>query len=83
MYHDLKEIVAARPATNRSFWNRVDRCHCIANPGLQTVGMMQSKQDNEFETCIAKCDGNADVQKECKSNESFLDAYKDRLQGNC
>ena len=40
--HDLDEIVAARPAANHSFRNTVERCHCIANIGLQAVGMMRS-----------------------------------------
>ena len=54
MYHDLDEIVAARPAANHSFPNLVERCHRFANLGLQAVGMIRSKQDNEFETRIAK-----------------------------
>ena len=61
--HDLDEIVAARPAANHSFRNPVERCHCIANIGLQAAGMMRSRQDSDFESLIARCDGNPDVQK--------------------
>ena len=55
--------VAARPAANHSFRNPVERCHCIANIGLQAVGMMRSRQDSDFESLMARCDGNSDFQK--------------------
>ena len=80
MYHDLDEIIATRPAANHYFRNPAERCHCIANMGLQAVGIKRSKQNNEFETCIVKGDGNADVQKECESSESFLNMYKNSLR---
>ena len=60
----LDEGVAARPAAGHSYRNPVVRCHCIANLGLQSVGMMRLRQDPEFERIMKKCDGNADVRKE-------------------
>ena len=79
--HDFDEIVAARPAANHSFRNPVERCHCIANIGLQSVGMMQSRQDSDFEKEMAKCAGNADVNKACEGNKSFYDGFIKSLDG--
>ena len=61
--HDFDEIVAARPAANNSYRNPVERCHSIANLGLQSVGMMRSEQDRAFEDAMRRCNGNADIQK--------------------
>ena len=44
LLHDFDEIVAARPAAGQSYRNPVERCHCIANIGLQSVGMMRKRQ---------------------------------------
>ena len=54
-----------------TYRNPVERCHCIANLGMQSVGIMRSKQSPEFERAMAKCDGNADIRKECESNDTF------------
>ena len=77
--HDFDEIVAARPAANHSFRNPVERCHCIANIGLQSVGMMRTRQDSDFEREMAKCAGNSDVNKACEGNKSFYDAFTKSL----
>ena len=73
---DLYEVVAARPAAGNSYRNPVERCHCIANIGLQSVGMMRAKQDADFERLMKKCDGNADVRKECERNATFKRTFK-------
>lgn len=62
--YDFDEIIAARPAANYSYRNPVEQCHCIANLGLQSVGMMWCAQDEEFERVMGKCNGNGDIQKE-------------------
>ena len=51
---DLDEVVAARPAAGNSYRNPVERCHCIANIGLQSVGIMRAKQDADFESLMKK-----------------------------
>ena len=63
LYHDLDELIAARPAARHSYRNPVERCHCIANLGMQSVVIMRSKQSPEFERAMAKCDGNTDIRK--------------------
>ena len=73
--HDLDEIIAARPAANHSYRNPVERCHCIANLGLQSVGMMRTKQDDEFEKIMSKCNGNENIRKECVKNETFKASF--------
>ena len=73
--HDLDEVVAARPAAGHSYRNPVERCHCIANLGLQAVGMMRTRQDPDFERVMKKCDGNSDIRKECEVNETFKTGF--------
>ena len=79
--HDLDEVVAARPAAGHSYRNPVERCHCIANLGLQSVGMMRSRQDPVFEQLMKKCNGNADVRKECESNKKFKEGFLESIRG--
>ena len=43
LYHDMDELVAARPAAGLSYKNHVGRCHYVGNLGLQSVGMMRTK----------------------------------------
>ena len=38
--HDLDKLIAARPAAGHSYRNPIERCHCIANLGKQSVGIM-------------------------------------------
>ena len=42
---------------------------------MQSVGIMRSKQSPEFERAMAKCDGNADIRKECESNVTFKNDF--------
>ena len=46
---DLDELISARPAAGHSFRNPVERCHSIANLGLQGTGMMRQKMGAEEE----------------------------------
>ena len=34
LFHDLGDVIAARPATDHSYRNLLKRWHCIANLGL-------------------------------------------------
>ena len=78
--HDLDEVIAARPAANQSYRNPVERCHSIANLGLQSVGMMRTKQDDEFEKIIRKCNGNEDIRKQCEESESFKTSFLQSIE---
>ena len=73
--YDFDEIIAARPAANHSYRNPVERCHSIANLGLQSVGMMGYPQNDDFERTMRKCNGNADIQKECEKGDEFMASY--------
>jgi len=75
--HDLDEVMVARPArpaAGHSYRNPVES-HCIANLGLQSVGMMRTRQDPGFERIMKKCDGNADIRNECETNETFKTGF--------
>lgn len=80
LMHDLDEVVAARPAAGHSYRNPVERCHCIANLGLQVVGMMRTRGDPDFEKEMKKCDGNADIRKECEVNETFKTGFLESIR---
>ena len=43
--------------------------------------MMRSRQDSDFESLMARCDGNSEVQKKCESDESFNKGYKKTIKG--
>ena len=78
--HDMDEVVAARPAANHSYRNPVERCHCIANIGLQSVGMMRSKGGEEFERSMKKMNGNNDIRKECEKNAKFKEDFENSMK---
>ena len=54
LYHDFDEITAARPAADQSYRNPVERCHAIANLGLQGVGMMRTRMTVDMERMMKK-----------------------------
>ena len=70
--YDFDGIIAARPAANHSYRNPVERCHSIANLGLQSVGMMRYPQDDDFERTMGICNGNEDIQEECEKGDEFM-----------
>ena len=76
LHHDFDEIIAAQPAAYQSYRNPVERCHAIANLGLQGVGMMRAEMPAEMERIMKKCNGNEDVRKECEKSPEFREAYK-------
>ena len=78
--HDFDEIVAARPVANNSYRNPVEKCHIIANLGLQSVGMMRSEQDRAFEDAMRRCNENADIHKEYEKSDSFMKSYKKSMK---
>ena len=80
LYHDFDDLISARPAAGHSYRNPVERCHCIANLGIQSVGMMRFKQSANFERSMSKCNGNEDIRKECESNETFKQEFKESVR---
>ena len=77
--HDLDEVAAAKTSAGNSYRNPVEMCPCIANLGLQSVGLMRTTQDPNFERLMNKCDGNSDVRKECKMNAIFKAGFMKSL----
>ena len=80
LYHDFDDLISARPAAGHSYRNPVERCHCIANLGIQSVGMIRFKQSANFERSMSKCNGNEDIRKECESNETFKQEFKESVR---
>lgn len=78
--HDMDEVIAARPAANHSYRNPVERCHCIANIGLQSVGMMRTKGSDEFERLMKKMNGNNDIRIECEKNAKFKEDFENSMK---
>ena len=76
IHHDRDELITARPAAYQSYRNHVERCHAIANLGLQGVGIMRTQMAHNMECLMKKCNGNEDVHKQCESNDEFRDAYR-------
>ena len=80
LHLDLDELVAARPAAYQSYRNPVERCHAIANLGLQGVAMMRSEMTADLERKMKKCNGNEDVRKMCEADDKFREGYKDSIK---
>ena len=52
--HTLDEIIFAPTSDGCSFRNPVERCHCMANLGLQGIGLMREKMDSEIGEAYVK-----------------------------
>lgn len=51
---DLDVLIALRTAPSNSWANPVERVMSIVNLGLQGVGLMRSKRDDDFEKAICE-----------------------------
>ena len=60
---DLDELISARSAAGHSFRNPVERCHSIANLGLQGVGMMRQSMKQEYEKIIKSLNSTEEVRR--------------------
>ena len=73
---DLDELISARPAAGHSFRNPVERCHSIANLGLQGVGMMRQLMQPDDEKILKPLNSTDEIRRAFKSHpqlESSLD----------
>ena len=46
--HDFDEVLVSRTAAGLSFRNPCERCHCIANIGLNGIGVMREENEPGF-----------------------------------
>ena len=78
--NDLDEVVIARTAAGCSFRNPVERCHCVANLGLQGVGLMRDQMPPDMERIMSTCSSNADIRNKCDGNAKFEHAVIDSVE---
>ena len=64
---DLDELISARPAAGHSFRNPGERCHAIANLGLQNVGMMRQRMGPEDENIMKNLNNTEEIRKACQA----------------
>lgn len=80
LFYNLDEIIAARTAAGCSFRNPVERCRCVANLGLQGIGLMREKMVPEMEKIMSTCNSNADIRNISNENRKFEGAVSDSIQ---
>ena len=78
--HHLDEVIVARTAAGCSFRNPVERCHCVANLGLQGIGLMREKMEPEMEKIMANCNSNATIRGKCDENAKFNEAINESIK---
>lgn len=76
---DLDFICAVRTAPSHSWSNPVERIMSILNLGLQCVGLMREKGDDEFEKVAAKCNSLSTLREAAKKDPAFQEAAVDSL----
>ena len=78
--HSLDEIIVARTAAGCSFRNPVERCHCVANLGLQGIGLMSERMTDDMDRIMSTCNSNADIRKKCDGNSKFEEAVCNSIE---
>ena len=76
---DLDFICAVRTAPAHSWRNPVERVMSTLNLGLQCVGLMREKGDDEFEKEAAKCSSVSALRDAAKKHPTFQSAAMDAL----
>ena len=69
--HDLDFLCAARTAPCHSWSNPVERIMSTLNLGLQCVGLMREKMDDEFEKTAQRCKSLKDLRKKATESADF------------
>ena len=76
---DLDFLCAVRTAPSHSWRNPVERVMSTLNLGLQCVGLMREKGDDEFEKEAAKCNSLTSLRETAKKDPNFKSAAIDSL----
>ena len=76
---DLGFICAVRTAPSHSWRNPVERIMSTLNLGLQCVGLMREKGEDEFEKEAAKCNSLSALRDAAKKDPTFQEAAMDSL----
>lgn len=76
---DLDFLCAVRTAPSHSWRNPVERVMSTLNLGLQCVGLMREKGDDEFEKEASKCNSLTSLRETAKKDPNFKSAAIDSL----
>ena len=76
---DLDFLCVARTAPYHSWKNPVERIMSINNIGLQSVGLMREKADDDFEATVSKCKTMSALRKKAKRNPRLKDVSLDSI----
>ena len=77
---DLDELIGARPAAGHSFRNPVERCHSIANLGLQGVGMMRRAMKPDDEKILKSLNNTDEIRRGIKSHPQLEESLAESLK---
>ena len=77
--HDFDEVLVSRTAAGLSFRNPCERCHCIANIGLNGIGSMREKMNPDFEKLMKNKNTTDEIRTLCGANQDFKAALEASL----
>ncbi|CAG8633361.1 11116_t:CDS:2 [Ambispora leptoticha] len=77
---DLDYFVAVRTPPQHSWKNPVERIMSILNLGLQSVGLMRTKMNDQSEKLISKVGTMNDIRKTAKENNGFKEDLIESLK---
>ena len=78
--YNLDEAIVARTAAGLSFRNPVERCHAIANLGLQGMGLTRERMEPQMEKLISRRNSNVEIREITEGNELFNESVTQSLQ---
>ena len=81
LIHDFDEVLVSRTAAGLSFRNPCERCHCIANIGLNGIGVMREKMNPDFEKLMKNKNTTDEIRMLCNTHEDFKTALETSLAG--
>jgi len=77
---DLDILIALHTPPGHLWKNPVERIMLTLNLGLQCIGLMRNKMDEDFETIIKNCNSMDDIRNESKMYPSIIDELHTSLQ---
>ncbi len=77
---NLDYLLATRTAPFHSYKNPVERCMSILNMGMQSVGLMRAKLDEDFEQLLKPASSLADIRELANHHPGLSDKVQQSLQ---
>ena len=79
LVHDFDEVLVSRTAAGHSFRNHCERYHCIANIGLNGIGVMRDTMSLDFEKLMKNKNTTDEIRTLCNAHENFKKALEKSL----